>query len=187
MVLKFFWPKKEFSFKELEKMTAKPKGKWTWPSAGFMSLQKMGFRVRGIGDFDYEKFAKTGEEYLVKRYGKRIAAIQIRNSDIRNEKKLARQLVGREIIEKKIPTFEDLERFLKEGYLAICIVNSKKLNREPGYTGHAVVVIGFDNRNVYLHDPGLPPSKDRVVSREVFEEAWAYPRMRDRNLIVIKK
>lgn len=59
MVLKFFLPNKDYSWQELEKLTAKEEGLWTWPTQGLMSLYKMGFKIIDIEDFDIQEFIKV--------------------------------------------------------------------------------------------------------------------------------
>ena len=82
MVLKFFLPEKDLSWRELDKMTAKKKNLWTWPMQGLLNLKKMGFEIVQIEDFDYEKFSREGEKYLVKELGREVGEAQIKHSDI---------------------------------------------------------------------------------------------------------
>lgn len=186
MILKYFWKDKDFTWKELERITAKPQGLWTWPLAGMVWLHKNGFKVRDIEIFDYSRFIKEGEKYLFEFYGKEAAQEQIKNSDIDQEKKYAKKLLKSGIVEFKLPTIDNLKDLLKDGYLAICLVNSKKLNNKKGYTGHFVVIKGYQGNKFILHDPGLPPQKNRKIDEKVFEKAWAYPDDNARNLTAIK-
>lgn len=187
IILKYFNANEEYSWDELDKITAKGKDLWTWPTAGLLWLNRQGFEVRIIEGFSYEVFAKKGEKYLVKVFGEEVAKEQVKNSDIAQERKLAEELITRQLFEKRLPKFAEINQLLEEGYLIICNVNAKALNDEDGYVGHFVVVIGADNNELVIHDPGLPPQESRRVSREQFEKAWAYPNYRARNLIIIKK
>ena len=63
MVLKFFWPDKEFTWAELDKITAKVEGLWTWQMAGLLWLDANGFEVKDIEAFDYDQFIKKGGDY----------------------------------------------------------------------------------------------------------------------------
>jgi len=185
-VLQYFLPEKEYTWQELEEMTAKKEGLWTWPTQGLISLHKLGFEVKDIGLFDIEEFVKDGGEYLEKEYGKDVANEQIKHSDIPQEQELYREFLQYNVDEKRLPSLEDIKKMVEEGYLVICNVNAKVLNGKNGYVGHFVVVTGFDDDSFYLHDPGLPPMEDRKVSFEAFVNAWEYPNEKARNAIGLK-
>jgi len=185
-VLKYFIPNKEYTWKELDQMTAKKEGMWTWPTQGLMNLHKLGFEVIVIESFDIEAFVKSGREYLLKEYGKKVADEQIKYSDIPQERALYKEFLKYSKYQKRCPTIEDIKRFVKKGYLVICNVNSKTLNDQQGYVGHFVIVIGYDDKHLYLHDPGLPPLENRKVFPEQFMKAWEYPNEKARNLTAVK-
>lgn len=176
----------QFSWKKLEKMTAKKKGLWTWEMQGLINLKKMGFEIINLSDFDHGEFSRRGSKYLIERWGEKIAGISIKHSDISQERRIAKKFV--KIFGKKttIPKISNVKKLLRKGYLIICNVNSKILNNQKGYSGHFVLVFGFDKNNLYLHDPGLPPRKNRKVSMMRFVKAWAYPSYRDKNLQAFK-
>jgi uncharacterized protein YvpB len=48
------------------------------------------------------------------------------------------------------------------------------LNDKPGYSSHFVLIVGCDDRNFIIHDPGLPPYESRLVPKEKFKKAWYY-------------
>lgn len=48
------------------------------------------------------------------------------------------------------------------------------------------MVTGFDDKNLYVHDPGLPPFENRKVPNEIFLKAWAYPADSSKNLKAFK-
>lgn len=186
MVLKYFLPDKEFSWKKLEKMTAKKKDLWTWPVQGLMNLRKMGFKVVKMEDFSYERFSKEGKKYLMKRFGKEVGKAQIKHSDIPQEMRIAKKFIKVFGRKTKTPTMTDIKKFLRKGFLVVCIVNAKALEGKKGYLGHSVLVFGFGEGNFYLHDPGLPPRKNRKIQIKRFIKAWAYPSPKERNLSAFK-
>jgi hypothetical protein len=185
-VLKYFLPRKEFGWAKLDKMTAKKKGLWTWPTQGLLTLKKMGFDIVDMEDFDYSAFIQEGGEYLIEKYGEEVAKEQIKNSDIAQEKRLAREFVKVFGNQSKLPGIKDIKNFLDKGYLVICNVNAYALDSENGFAGHFVVVIGYNEGSLYLHDPGSPPRKDRKVSFKRFIEAWAFPDEKAKNLMAFR-
>ncbi|MBP7708188.1 C39 family peptidase [Candidatus Pacearchaeota archaeon] len=182
MVLKHFNPQRDFSWGELEKITAKAEGLWTWSTAGMVWMQKNGFEVLNVDMFDWTKFSEEGGSYLIKEYGNEVGQAQIKHSNIPQEMELAKILVKEVGIERRIPTKEDVKKLIEEGYLVICNVNSRKLNGREGYSGHAIVITGFDDTGFFIHDPGLPPMENRFVEYPVFEKAWAYPEEKAKNI-----
>ena len=181
-VLKYFQPNKEYSFKELDEMSAKKEGLWTWQTQMILNLLKVGFDVVDIDDFDISKFVESGEEYLKEKYGNEVAVQQVKNSDIEQEQELyAEYLVLNKHIQR-IPNIKDIKLLLEKGYIIICNINSRVLNNKEGYAGHFIVVFKADDKEIYYHDPGLPPFPNRKETFEKFNSAWAYPNEEAKNL-----
>lgn len=186
VVLKYFLPEREFSWEELDRMTAKKRGLWTWAMQGMITLAKMGFEVERLWDFDYKKFSEQGKRYLQDRYGKEIAAIQLRYSDLKQELRVAQEFVRLFGAVTRPAKFSDIRKFMEKGFVLICNVNSQVLKDQPGWTGHFVVVTGLDRKRIYFHDPGLPGRKNRRISREKFRQAWGYPTRPEPNVMAFR-
>jgi hypothetical protein len=186
MIAATFWPGEEYSWEELDRITAKKEGLWTWPMAGKIWLTSKGAEVKVVEEFDYQRFADEGGQYLIDEYGQEVGEAQIAHSDIPQEQKLAAQFVKETEIEFRVPDVEEIKRFLDDGYLVLCNVNSNALNERAGYTGHFVVIYDADEDGFYLQDPGLPPSPQRYVKQEIFEKAWSYPNQKARNISAVR-
>lgn len=187
MVLKYFNPNEDYSWEELDAITAKGKDLWTWPTASFMWLKNKGCNLKIITPFEYELFIKNGGDFLIEKYGKEVGEAQIAHSNIAQEQQLAKQLLNNVPIEKRIPALREVRQLLQEGYLILCNVNSLKLNNQEGYAGHSVVIKGMRDNQLILHDPGLPPFENRIVSFDNFLAAWAYPNEEAKEIYAIKK
>ena len=186
IVLKHFWSNREFLYEELDKITAKIPGKWTWPTAAMIWLMEQGFELRLVEDFDYQAFADRGEQYILERCGPEVGEAQIKNSIISREQEYAAKFTKIAPLECRIPTFSDLNKYLNDGYLIICNINASSLYNQPGYSGHFVVVFKCGWRTLTIHDPGLPPKPALTVKKKDFEKAWAYPTEREKNLLAIR-
>jgi len=173
MALKKILPRREFSYKKLEKMFDKPRGKWSWPSAAIVNLQKMKIEARLIDDLDYRKFSRDGGEYLRSRYGEYVASRQIEMSDIESEMENAREMVRRGIWTKRKVGVGEIEKFMKSGWIVIAHVNSRVLRHRKGYWGHLVVITGHTKGYFYVHNPGIPPRPNQKISRHVFRKAFS--------------
>jgi hypothetical protein len=186
MVLKFFHPHQDYSFEELEKITAKKDGGWTWPIAAMMWLSKNEFDVRDIELFDYEEFAANGKEYLREKFGDEIAEAQDKFTDLVQEQNLSKELAKYVGVKMEIPTVKDIFAFLDVGYLLICNINSSTLKGVDSYNPHSVVVTGYSDERLFLHNPGLPAQENQDVSVSDFEKAWAYPDESAKNILAVR-
>lgn len=186
IILKYFLPKRTFSLRRLEQMTGFKKRFWTWPIKGMLALQDMGFEVLIVEVFDYKQFTQEPKGYLRREYGEKVADAQTLHSDVTQASIDAKEVIRKVVIQKRIPTFDDLHALLGDRWLLICLVNARTLNRKKGYVGHFVVVWKCTEKTVYLHDPGLPPRKNRRVTRRVFEEAWADPNEKAKGIMAFR-
>lgn len=186
MVLKYFLPQQEFSFQQLENMTAKVEGKWTWPMAGLLWMKRNNFDVLDYENFNYKEFIKRGEEFLLEEYGEEVGKAMIDNSVVGQEFEYAKALLEEIPIREGVVTIQDIRDVIKEGYAPICVINASVLNKKEGYVGHCVVIKEVGEDTVTLNDPGLPPVENRNVSFDDFEKAWACPTEKEKNLLAFK-
>lgn len=186
MALAVFEPNHPYSYEELDRISAKIPGKWTWPTAAMIWLMEKGYTLELMEEFDYHALAERGESYIMEKCGEEVGAAQIAMSEIKQEVVFAKRFAEMAPLTKILPTFGDLIRFLEEGYVVICNINAASLYGQMGYSGHFVVVCDITKRDVFLHDPGLPPRESLRVPRQVFSKAWAYPTEREKNLLAIR-
>ncbi len=187
MVLKYFLPGQDFSWRELDRMSAKLDGKPTWPARMLINLHNMGFDIAIAQGEDVKAFIKEGGDYLKRVVGEEKAAWEIANSDIPREQKICQELLDSGVlVENRLPNVEDIRHFLDKGYLVKCTINSRVLRGREGYVGHAVVIYNVDSINITMHDPGLPASKACTLSHRDFLAAWASPDATSKNLTAIK-
>ncbi len=64
-----------------------------------------------------------------------------------------------------------LHTHLERGLPPIAFVATQQLSYWNEATGHAVVVVGFDQNQIYLNDPNFPDAP-KVISAAEFELAW---------------
>jgi len=187
MALGALVPERDYSYEELDRISGKRPGKWTWPTAAMVWMIEQGLEVRLIEDFDYADFAGRGGDYLIERFGEEVGRAQMENSDIEFERPIARRFAAHAPVERRPAELIDIERELDAGAAVIVNLNAAPLYGREGYSGHFVVICEVGRGEVRLHDPGLPPSPDLLVSEETFLKAWGYPTARDRNLMSIRR
>ncbi len=186
MAINYFQPDSKIYPAQLDEVTNHTPGKWTWPTAGMLWLLENNYEIRLIEDFDYQEFAQRGADYIIDKAGPEVAEAQIRNSDVNQELEYAKKFAKLDLVERRLPTFDDIKNLLADDYIVMCNVNSAALNQRPGYSGHFVVVFEIDEQNISMHDPGLPPKPNFQVSLEIFEKAWAYPSENEKNLLAVR-
>lgn len=87
--------------------------------------------------------------------------------------------------------FADVVAALKRGAVPLVLVSGYRLHAER--TPHWVVVTGFDDANLYLHDPivaehgGRAESVNLAIGRDEFETVSRYGRARHRSMVLIER
>ncbi len=172
MVLKYFQPDKEYSWKELDKLTEHKDDKGTWVFPALTKLKKQGFEIVKMGSFDLQKFYKQGEKYMREFHKPEVAEWYLTKSDVLDKREEIPEHLEAVKPQQKIPTEKDIVELLEKGHLVATDINARILNDKPGYSSHFVLIIGYDDRNFIIHDPGLPSYKSRIVPKEKFKKAW---------------
>lgn len=187
MIIKYFDPNKKISIKDLDLITLKKPGMYTWPHAGVIWLIDNGYEVKTMEPFDNKAFARYGLEYLEREFDQEVVDSIKELSDIEQGVMLANRVVKMGIDNKGVPSLNDLIRLLNEDFLVICAVNGKSLNGLEGYSNHSVLLVGSNDREFIFHDPGLPPYKYRRLSFNDFEKHWAYGGENNKTYIAVRK
>lgn len=186
MILKYFFPKKDFTWKELDKICKKKKDKWTWPFAALVELKKMGLDVKYYDNFDFILFSKNGYDYLRKKFPSDVAETQINMSDMESEIKNARIMIDEGIGKNIKVKFDEIENLFEEGFVIKVAINSCIIHGMEGYASHSVVITDIENDFVTINDPDPNRgSKDMKVNKELFIKSWHYPK--DENYAILLK
>jgi hypothetical protein len=188
MVLDYFLPDRKFSIQDLEVLTGFVEGKGAYEMEELLNYSKLDLEAKVIINISYEEFAERGFEYIEEIVGLEIIQwIKDNTGDIELEKKRAAQVAKKDIHQRRIPTQANIKELLANDWLVMIDVNSRKLNKKSGFSGHRVLIYGADERGVVLHDPGPPPSPSRKVTWQALEDAWADPNEDSKMLIAVRK
>src|SRR3990167_7953276 len=133
MIIKYFQPDSDLTWEALDKMTSKPKGKWTWPMSGLIWLKSNGYDVIDVENFNYAEFINLGKTYLEKIYGSEVATAQELNSDIKRAQQESTDYCRVVNPENRVAKYSEIIEALDQGYLVTCHVNSRTLNGKQGY------------------------------------------------------
>ncbi len=160
--------KENLSWKQIDRITKTIPGKGSWTMAAHIELSKRGIEVVNIEPFDYERFYKKGVDYLKSSFDEKTVNWYLQKSNLLAVKEDIPQFLQLVKHETRRATIKDIDLFMKNGYLVGAEINSRVLNKKPGFSLHYVLIIGMDNGNYFINDPGgssSPPLEGRVVSK----------------------
>ncbi len=188
MVLHYYLPNKNYSFKELDKISKHKKNKWTWQGSSLLFLSKLGFDVVNIENLDYKKFAVKGDDYLKKIWSDEVFETQNKYSDLKQEKEVAKQMVNSDKINllNRDANINDVDNYFNKDYLVLVSVNPCVFENKKCYWSHIVLVTDINDNWVTFHDVGLPAIENRKISRAKFEKAMTKPWKEDTNVVALK-
>lgn len=161
-----FFLHRKMTWKELESFTGYKPKRAAWTLKSLVQMQRMGFDIRMIEAFDYERYNEEGRDYLKKFFTKEQYEWQIENSNILDLRPHIAEFLKHINYEKREPTLNDIDSMLDDGRLVFLTINSRALNDEEGYIDHAVLVIARDETTYTVHDPGGEPQANRIVDRD---------------------
>ncbi|MBL8158834.1 peptidase C39 family protein [Candidatus Saccharibacteria bacterium] len=186
MIRQFFEPEWQFDLEEWSQLTGFEPGHGSCSSVGLLWFHNNGYDVQHITKYDYRRFVAEGNDYQYEAIGREAADWEAEHFNMDLERERAARMVATGMWQHRAPGFEDIKLYLERGYIMKCLVNLNELNDKPGYLGHAVVVIGYSEDTLIIHDPGLPPRPSRMVSFDKFLAAWADPNANMEKLDAIK-
>lgn len=171
MVLSVYFPKKKFASTYIDKITGFSKEKYTWDTKGYLWLVKKGFELVRVSDFNYNRFSKEGEKYLKWFWRSDVYEKQKEMSDFKKEQRISKKLQEVSKIFSRKATVRDIEIFFNKGYTVIAYVNPRAIDGKRGYGNHSVVIVDELPKHIVFHDPGIPPQRNRRVTKKVFQKA----------------
>lgn len=173
MLFKHFF-NEDLSWEEIDKITKTRPGKAPWTMAAHIALAERGVEVINIEPFDYQKFYDEGVDYLKNNFGEETAKYYLEKSNLLFVKDDIPEFLSIVHHETRRATVEDIVNFLKEDYLVGAEINSRILNKREGFSLHYVLIVGYEDNTLIIHDPGHPPLESRKVFKDEFLKAFAF-------------
>lgn len=175
MILAYYMPEKSFSMTELEEFCGYKKGEGTWKALSMLNIANLGFQVHWIEDFDHDRFIENPKAYLKTILDSESYEWQVQHSNLELEASRIKQYQDSGLpLETRQATDDDIRRFIDSGWLVHLEVNARVLSDKNGYEGHSILVIGYDESGVTIHNPdgesGNKPNQQ--VSWEKLNKAW---------------
>lgn len=175
------------SFDELSTIIRRKEGEYSWEYAILSFLANRGFSVKFISTFDLNRFVSEKEEYMYEYFGEEAAKDQIVHSNMENAYQDASEFVrsSNVNIETRVPEINDIKKLIENGYYLIPYVNQKIFQADKGYVAHTVVIYGYSERGVLVHNPGPPATEGGEIAWELFEKAWSSPAIESRIVFAV--
>jgi predicted double-glycine peptidase len=174
MVLGYFG--EDYSFEEISEAERQLDSGMVWTAGIARGARKFGFDVKIISttnfshdddDIDYyDKY--SGDD------GMRILGELLAES----------REIGVEFVEEDM-NLEKLLSCISVDSVPIVLVNWFSLAGREGYNGHFLVVVGYDDEYVYVHNPGLASAMAYMpIKRSDFLRAWEF-KGTDKDCVVV--
>ena len=118
----------------------------------------------------YSKYISFNPENLKLDFYKKYS-----DSDIQKSKKLVKNAksAGVKIYEKTLP-LEKILKFVTKNSIPIVLLDWNIITngKESGYHGHFVPIVGYDEKEVYVHNHGLKDTKKfMMINKRIFDKA----------------
>lgn len=163
MVLEYIG-KKPYDREELQNLVDSERSGATSTIALAVAAAKLGFEV----ELYTNNLGFNPENYDLDFYKK--VADSPESSQVKLEKLKSEAVkLNVKLIEKSISTEEILSK-LKESCASLILLDWNKIKGKEGYQGHFVPIVGYDEENVLIHNPGtFNPGKFIQIKKDLFD------------------
>lgn len=168
MILKYFLPEKDFSWRELDKITYKIPKKGTWWFTAYPFLVKLGFEIQEFGASYYWQIYHRGVNYLYKIFSKKVTDFYLKESNIVDAIKFFPAASRVAVFHKKRATLKEVENFFDKGYLWIADVDFSGVFSKWYGPSHAIVITGYDKKHIYFNDPAKRGGENIPLRKHIF-------------------
>jgi uncharacterized protein YvpB len=162
MVLDYYG--ENVSIKKLEEFTIKKENKGLYSIQIAIAAAKLGYNA----DF-YSKSINFNEEHLKKDFYKKYSDENPTEQSLKfiNEAKS----LGVNIEEKRLSLQEIIE-LISTDSIPIILLDFNIVMAKEGYHGHFVPIVGYDDENIFVHDPGLNnPKAFLKINKKTFDNS----------------
>jgi len=172
MVLKYF--KEKHSIKELSKLTKQLPTGMTWTAGIARASKILGFNTKIISKTNF-----SHSENEIEYYKKHAKEMDTLHALIKENKQL-----NIPSLEKNL-SINQLTKLLTKNSIPIILINWNTLAKKENYQGHFVVFSGYDDENIYIHNPGITKAQAFMpIKKELFKKAWE-SKGTDKDIILI--
>ena len=173
MVLKYHFPKKEFTFGQIDRaMMVNGKKAYITFSQAVVVLDRLGLECTYItrAKGGYEHFLKIGISKYYRQIEKQSPDV-IEDVDLR----FSKTAWDMGLIEEKRISLISLREMLDKDCLVIAMVDHNGQKEGMPYDGHTVLIKSIGKESIILNDPGPSAIEDRKLKTKDFLNIWHDP------------
>jgi uncharacterized protein YvpB len=167
-----------YTFKKISEEERQIDTGLVWSVGIARASKKLGFPTKFISTTNFSHEENDIDYY--KKYSNDKAKIVLKELSDEIEK------IGIEIQERDM-SVEELLSYVSENSVPIVLVNWYVIAGKEGFSGHFLLITGYDEKNVYVHNPGLASAMPYLpIKKDVFLRAWE-SKGTDKDTIVISR
>ena len=164
MVLEYLGTKKDKEY--IKKLVNSESSGTTWTLGLAKTAAQLGFKV----EFYSSIIGFNPKNYELEYYQKNTDGA--RNAETKINKLLEECRKFGFILEERSLTIQEILSKINENCLAIVCLDWSKIVNKDSYVGHFVPIIGYDEENVIVHNPGADnPKANLTIKKELFDIA----------------
>ncbi len=174
MIIKYFYPKKKVTIKDINKVIRFKLDKSTFEMQKAIALNHFGVKATSYSNEDCPT-GKKGIEAFKRWLGKDFDEHFNTWVDYPVYEWAVKKAKKNGWLEIKSTSFEKIEKLLKKGHLITMPVDVNILHgiKDKPYHGIGIVLTGLDENSVYLNDPD--EGKNLKYPKKIFKAAYNHP------------
>lgn len=178
MILKYFYPEKEITFKQINQIIRAKPNKYTFPLQNAIALDHFGLKAKAFSKEDCFT-GKKGIAQFKKWFGKDFDYLFNKWIDYPVYEWAIKTGKKKKLFEAKLSPFKEIERIFKKGHIIMIVIDWNILNKikNKPYEGHFVVITGIEKNHVYINDPD--EGKNLKFPKKLFIQAYNAPEIAD--------
>jgi len=177
-VIKYFYPKKKVTFKQINKIIHAKPDKYTWPLQVAIALNHFGIKAKAFSKDKYD-VGQKGIDGFKKAFGKDFDYIFDKWIDYPMYEWAVKTAKRKKLFEVKATPSKKIGRIFKNGNIVMAVIDwnvLKGIKNKP-YEGHFVIITGIEKNNVYITDPDY--GKNLKHPKKRFIKAYTVPALDD--------
>ena len=164
MILEYF--KEQHSREELINLVDSDKSGVTWTLGLARAVAELGFKT----EFYTICLGFNPKNYELEYYQKESDGASSSQQKLERLRKEAHKLGVK--IEERSLSLEELLSKVSKNCIPIILLDWSKIKGTPDFIGHFVPIVGYDEKNVYVHNQGFHNTSAFLsINRKLFEEA----------------
>ena len=177
-VIKYFYPEKRVTFKQINKIIHHKPNKYTWPLQTAIALNHFGIKAKTFSRDDCP-IGQEGINYFKKAFGKDFDYLFKKWVDWPTREWAVKTAKRKKLLEVRANPFKEIEKMFKKDYIIIPIINWNVLAgiKNKPYEGHSVIITGINKDDIYINDPDF--GKNLKYPKKLFIKAYTGPELAD--------